>query len=234
MNNYDQVDTSTLKVIPGILTDNSRKFFEDLSTFSQLDPQPEIIQLDIIDGQFTPELTVEPNILNQDEVVDALAGTKVDLHLMTVDPIDYVHEVYENQSVRAVIAQVEKIHSLTEFVEEVKANHFLVGFSLDLYTPFEAIDAQVLMDTQIVQIMGGQAGQQGQAFEETVLAKVKEAAQVREDLGLEYEIYVDIGMNPETIPQAIEAGANGFVVGSYLQKEDPQAPWEDLLSAIEK
>jgi pentose-5-phosphate-3-epimerase len=52
-------------------------------------------------------------------------------------------------------------------------------------------------------------------------------------LGLKYEIYVDIGMNPETILMAKEAGADGFVIGSYLQQEDPQAAWEELTQIIE-
>jgi ribulose-phosphate 3-epimerase len=234
--NYDDQPTweqDSNKLMPSILTDDSRACLDQIELFAQLDPQPTLIQLDILDGQFAPELTVEPNILNQDRVVAALQGTKVDLHLMTVDPIDYVHEVYENQSVRAVIGQVERMYSVREFLEEVKANHLLAGLSLDLYTPFEEIDPDLLAELQVVQIMGGQAGRQGQPFQAIVLDKIKEANQARQDLGLKYEIYVDIGMNPETILMAKEAGADGFVIGSYLQQEDPQAAWEELTQIIE-
>jgi len=235
MNNDDQQSwqQDSNKLMPSILTDDSRLCLAQIELFSQLEPQPALIQLDIIDGQFAPELTVEPNILNQDRVVDALQGTKIDIHLMTQDPIDFVHEVYENQVVRAVIGQVERMYSLREFLEEVKANHFLAGFSLDLYTPFEEIDPDLLAELQVVQIMGGQAGRQGQPFQSIVLDKIKEAYQARQDLGLKYEIYVDIGMNPETLPLVKAAGADGFVIGSYLHQDDPQAAWEELTQIIE-
>lgn len=233
MNALSSDNFDSAKIIPSILTDSQKTFFSDLSTFSELDPQPEIIQLDVIDGIFAPELTVEPSILNQDLVVSTLDAIQVDLHLMTVDPIDYVHEVYENQSVRAVIAQIEKIHSLTEFLEEVKANHLLAGFALDVYTPFESIDQAFLPELKVVQIMGGQAGSQGQTFAPQIIEKIKAAQEAREALALDYEIYVDIGMNPTTIPQAKQAGADGFVVGSYLQKENPQLAWEELNQALE-
>lgn len=237
-NSLDSNDQSTWEqetnaLMPSILTDDSRLFLSQLDLFTQLEPQPSIIQLDILDGQFAPELTVEPNILNQDQVVDLLQGTKIDLHLMTVDPIDYVHEVYENQSVRAIIGQVERMSSLREFLEEVKANHFAAGFALDLYTPFEEIEPELLAELQVVQIMGSHAGRQGQPFQPIVIDKIKEAYQVRQDLGLSYQILVDIGMNPTTLPSAKSAGADGFVIGSYLQSEDPQAAWEELSQVIE-
>ena len=215
-------------VIPGILSDDPKFVQREIEALADLDPVPERIQIDILDGEFAPELTIEPNLLHNLTLYDF----EVDMHLMTVEPIDFVSEVKDLDRVRTVIAQIERLHSQAEFIEEVHQCHFEPGLSLDLYTPFESIDHTILHQLAVVQIMGGKAGAQGQSFREIVLDKIREAAQTKQELGLEYEIIVDIGMNPRTIPLVLDAGADSVVVGSYLQKPDRQTAWEDLLEVV--
>ena len=215
------------RIIPGILSEDPRFVQSEIAELAQLDPQPNLLQIDILDGEFAPELTIEPNRLKEFD----LHGAQVDIHLMTVEPIDYVSEVRGMSEVRAVIAQIERLHSQAEFIEEVQECHFMPGFSLDLYTPFESLDMDLLTQVGVIQIMGGQAGSQGQTFHDSVLDKIREAAEYRQGLGLEYEILVDIGMNPDTIPAVLQAGADGVVVGSYLQQADRENAWEELLQA---
>lgn len=214
-------------IIPGILNDDVNFVQAELDSLAELDPQPERIQIDILDGEFAPELTIEPNtLLNMN-----LHDLSLDLHLMTNEPIDFVSEVFGLGNVKIIIAQVERLHSQSEFIDEVLASHFSPGFSLDLFTPFEELRPELLNQLKVVQIMGGLAGAQGQAFNPLVLVKIQQAVEARQKMDLDYEILVDIGMNPQTIPLVLKAGADKVVVGSYLQNPDRQQVWEELLEA---
>lgn len=214
-----------IRVVPAILRTELSQVETDLQALSQLEPRPELVQIDILDGEYAPELSIEPNVLQNTMLPDF----QLDLHFMTLEPIDYVSELLGLEQVRTIIGQVERMSSQSEFIEEVQQSHFFPGFSLNLFTPFEAIDPGLLNLTQVVQVMGGQAGTQGQTFHESALAVIREAVEYKRELGLEYEIVVDIGMNPQTIPAVLEAGADRVVVGSYLQQPDRQKAWEELL-----
>lgn len=211
-------------IIPGINTDQPKLVQQSLDTFAQLEPQPERIQLDILDGEFATELTVEPNLLHDLQLPDLT----IDLHLMTLEPIDYVSEVRGIRQVQTIIAQIERMHSQAEFLDEVQANYFEAGLALELYTPFESIDQNLLPQLHVIQVLAGKTGFSGQSFNDIVLPKIREIRQAKEDLQLECQIYVDIGMNPATLPVVQQAGADGAVVVSYLQRPDCQQAWEDL------
>jgi len=221
-------------IIPAVLEDTTEFVNEQLDNLRQLSPQPQIVEIDIIDGEFAPHLT-----LDTDQLIDVEGQPfQLDIHLMVVEPTDFVYQLKQaterGNQIRAVIGQVERLHSLQEFVEEVQANEFQVGFALDLYTPVEAIDAVLLPDVQVISVLGGQAGEQGQEFKPVVLEKVRELAELKREGGYEFEIRVDVGMNADTIPLAQQAGANSFAVGSALKLPTPEAQqnaWEQLLAA---
>lgn len=223
-------------IIPAILEDSPEIIAEQLERLRQLNPPPEAIEIDIIDGDFAPNLTIDTEQLAELDT----EPFQVDVHLMTLDPTDFVYQLRQGsergQSIRTVIAQVERLHSFQEFIEEVQANHFQVGFALDLYTPVEAIDSQWWPEIQLVSVMGGKAGEQGQKFQPSTLEKVRELSQLRRDFGYRFEIRVDIGMSTETIPLAKAAGAESFAVGSKLKSfrgDEQQEQWERLWDAAE-
>lgn len=223
-------------IIPAILEDNPELVAEQIDRLRQLQPPPEVIEIDIIDGDFASNLTLDTEQLAELET----EPFQVDVHLMTFDPTDFVYQIRQGmergQEIRTVIAQVERLHSFQEFVEEVQANHFQVGFALDLYTPVEAIDELYWPEIQLVSVLGGKAGQQGQKFQQQTLEKVKELAQLKKEQGLNFEVRVDIGMDTDTIPLARAAGADSFAVGSalkQLQGDAQQEKWEQLWEALE-
>jgi len=221
-------------IIPAVLEDTPELVNEQLADLRQLSPQPQVVEIDIIDGEFAPHLT-----LDTDQLIDVDGQPfQLDIHLMVVEPTDYVYQLKQaserGNKIRAVIGQVERLHSLKEFVEEVQANEFQVGFALDLYTPVEAIDAELLSEIQVISVLGGKAGEQGQEFKPVVLEKVRELAELKRDGSFEFEIRVDVGMNTATIPLAKEAGADSFAVGSALKQPTPetrQDAWKQLLAA---
>lgn len=213
-------------IIPAILTDDPQVAQERLDLLSQLDPRPEAVHVDIIDGYFVDNLTFEVGLLRELD----FHLLPFDLHLMAVEPTELLEELSENSGVRTVIAQVERMSSQSEFAAAVKTLGGEVGLSLNLYTPLEAVDDDVWSHLSVLQIMGGEAGTQGQFFHPSALTVMRQAKELRQEKGYTFRIMADIAMEPETISLAKEAGADDFVVGSYLQ-ENVRDKWKKLVEA---
>lgn len=185
----------------------------DLGVDSDLSSVNKVVQIDIIDGKFADNLTCTPT-----DLLDFNFGEfKIDFHLMTEDPMDYVHELIDVKNqlpVRAIIGQVERMTSQAHFLEEVRQQQWLPGLSLDLFTPVEAIDAESWEKLQVVQVMGVAAGFQGQQFHPSSLQVIAELRPLCTQH--EVELIVDGGVNLETVSAVIKAGADSVAVGSSL------------------
>lgn len=172
-----------------------------------------VVQIDIIDGKFADNLTCTPT----DLLGFNFGELKIDFHLMTEDPMDYVHELIDVKSVlpvRAVIGQVERMTSQAYFLEEVRQQQWLPGLSLDLFTPVEAIDEDSWESLKVVQVMGVAAGFQGQRLQTSALQVIVELRPLCTQHGV--ELIVDGGINLETVSAVIRAGADSVAVGSSL------------------
>ena len=82
----------------------------------------------------------------------------------------------------------------------------------------------VIEEADLLLVMSVDPGFGGQDFIEDVLEKIREAREKHPEL----MIQVDGGVDDETAPKCIEAGANNLVSGSYIFKSD------DRKAAIEK
>lgn len=209
------------QLYPSILTGSVAEAHEQLVVLQEL-PQIQTIQLDVIDGFFADNLTITP-----DDLVDADFGElTLDLHLMVNEPMDFVLEAValkENLPIRAVLAQVERMSSQAEYLEEVKRQGWLPGLSLDVHTPVEAIDEGSWRELKVLQFMGNNAGYRGQPFVSAVLAKVQEAREVIKAQRLEIEIVMDVGVRVTNFAEMKAAGADSAVVGGELWKAEDKA-----------
>ncbi len=213
-----------MKLYPSLLTDNPGFFQSELNRFAEFEPQPDVVQVDIIDGEFADNLTVEAGHIRSAEN----PGFRFDIHLMTIEPAQQLEEFWGLQSIRAVIGQIERMHDVEQFVADVQEGGWLAGLSLDIFTPVAALEEFNLETVAIVQLMGNQAGKQGQEMHPGLLDKVAELKTLRSELGLSFEIYVDIGVNEQTAPSLMQAGVDGAVLGSAIQGSEGQVHWKAL------
>ncbi|MBP9820352.1 hypothetical protein KBC79_06495 [Candidatus Woesebacteria bacterium] len=205
-------------IFPAILTDSADTLRQQLAVVQE-SGLFQTVQVDIIDGYFTDSITVTPADLADCDWGDL----NVDIHLMTVDPIDYVFELVEFKKqipVRSVITQVEKMSAQQAFITEVRKHDWLVGFSLDLFTTLEAIEQVVRPQLDIVQVMGNEAGQQGLSLHKRALVTIQELAAAAQTNDYQWDILCDIGVNRDTLKQVETAGATGALVGSALWKAE--------------
>jgi ribulose-phosphate 3-epimerase len=189
------------------------------------------VQVDIIDGLFADNITLTPLDLHE---VD-FGEMSCDLHLMTEEPLDYVYEAIDSNTVnydeakkdvittkvpvRAIIGQIERMSNQQDFLQAVKGQNWQAGLSLDLYTPIDEIDPDAWFTLDIIQLMGVEAGFQGQTFNTHVFEKIAELQQQIEQHDRTVEMIVDGGLTPELAQKLQTLGVHGVAVGSSLWNE---------------
>jgi ribulose-phosphate 3-epimerase len=219
-----------MKVYPAILTDSISVCQQQINYVSDVN-QIEVVQVDVIDGHFADNMTLTPMDLLPVEFGDL----KIDFHLMVQEPMDYFYEILEYKDdlpVRGVIGQVERMSHQDKFIKEVKKNGLKPGLSLDLFTPVSALDpAAIKSELELVQLMGVEAGKQGQELQSLLFEQVKDLKKVRARAGKDWEIVVDGGVKLDNIKQLAQAGVEAVGVGSQIwQAEDKQITIQELAS----
>ncbi len=121
-----------------------------------------------------------------------------------------------------ISVHVEACPHLHRTIHLIKEQGVKAGIVLNPATPVETIE-HILADVDLVLLMTVNPGFGGQRFIESVLAKIEKVATMARSRGLDIEIEVDGGINPETAKQCIAAGANVLVAGSAIFNQDDRA-----------
>ncbi len=174
------------------------------------------IQIDIMDGHFVPNLTMGPGIVQA-----VRSGTKMTLeaHLMISNPQDYI-DTFAKAGADVIIIHQEASPHLHKLIKQIKAAGKQAGVALTPSTPVVMLQ-DILSLCDLVLIMTVNPGFGGQEFIPEMLPKIAQLKQLVVQHGLSCDIEVDGGINEETIPQVVQAGANLLVAGSsvYNKKE---------------
>ncbi len=169
------------------------------------------LHLDIMDGHFVPNITMGPVV-----VKDIRKSSKLflDAHLMIQNPHLYLRE-FAAAGADLLCVHPEACIHLHRTLQAIKEEGVKAGVALNPATPLSVLE-YVLEDVDLVLIMSVNPGFAGQAFIPAVLPKIRELARLRGQKRLAFEIQVDGGINEETAPLVIEAGADVLVAGSAV------------------
>jgi len=171
----------------------------------------EYIHVDVMDGQFVPNLTIGV------PVVRALAGATalpLDVHLMIESPENLIDD-FVRAGAEMVTVHVETCPHLHRTVCQIREAGAMAGVALNPATPISLIEP-ILEYVNLVLVMSVNPGFGGQSFIESSLSKVRELRQLLEMKGLPAEIEIDGGINPKTAPGAVAAGADVLVAGTAI------------------
>ncbi len=219
-----------MQVYPAILTSSLEIAAGQLAQVAH-NPAIETVQIDIIDGMYADEMTLQPLDLTELDFGDLT----IDIHLLTEEPMDYVLELIglaEQLPIRAIIAQIERMSYQADFIEEVKRVNWKAGFSLDLFTPVEAIEDEHWSNLDVIQVLGNEGGRQGLALHPHALEKIPEVARrlAHSSADDKPELIVDIGVKVDNIAELKKLGVTGVSVGSELWKSQNLAETIAILS----
>ncbi|WBP84202.1 ribulose-phosphate 3-epimerase [Mycoplasmopsis edwardii] len=185
------------------------------------------IHYDVMDGNFVPNTAIEvEEIVNIDK--NAKKHIK-DAHLMVVNPYDYVEQLKNNVDIltfhyEAIENDLDKFN---EFLERNK-HELKIGLAIKPNTSVATIK-NFLDKLSLVLVMSVEPGKGGQKFMESSLDKVKELKSIRNNNSYDYLIQVDGGINSETGPLCLKAGADAVVAGTFLVVEPTKERIQSIL-----
>ncbi len=215
----------SLQIAPSIL---SADFADLADAIEAVDAQTDRLHVDVMDGHFVPNLTIGP------PVVASIRGCSerfFDCHLMMTDPGDYL-EAFAKAGADGCTVHVE-VGETGELIDHARALGLAVGLACNPDTPFEAVEPW-LADVDLVLCMTVFPGFGGQSFMGSVLDKVALVRHAIDARALGVDLQVDGGIDPDTAPLAVAAGANVLVAGSAIfGTEDPAAAAAGIRSAAQ-
>jgi ribulose-phosphate 3-epimerase len=152
-----------------------------------------------------------------------------DCHLMMSEPGRYL-EAFRQAGADGCTVHVE-VGSTAALIDEARSLGLRVGLAANPDTPFSKV-APFLGDIDLLLLMTVFPGFGGQSFIGDVMEKVEAARYEVDRFNLGLDIEVDGGIDIETAPRAIRAGANVLVAGSAIfAKSDPLGAARELRAA---
>ena len=196
------------------------------------------IQIDIMDGQFVPNISFGWDTV---AAIRPLTDMFLDVHLMIVQPERYLENFAKAGADRIIVHQETCTH-LHRVLSAIKESGVEAGVTINPGTSIDTI-LPILDLVDLVQIMTVNPGFGGQSFIHSQLERIASLKQIIQERDLDVAmpsariaIAVDGGINPDTAPLVVEAGATVLVAGSsvYNSKASVEDNLATLYAAIEK
>ena len=211
-------------IAPSILSADFAKLGEEVRAIDEAGA--DWIHIDVMDGHFVPNLTIGPGVV---KALRPHTKKPFDVHLM-ISPVDPFLDAFAEAGADTITVHPEAGPHLHRSVQRVKALGKKAGVSLNPATPAKALD-YVLEEIDLVLVMSVNPGFGGQKFITSQLKKIEAIANRVAKEGLTAKIEVDGGIDPETAPQAVNAGANVLVAGTAAFRGGPSA-YADNIRAL--
>ena len=175
----------------------------------------DLIQWDVMDGQFVPNLTFGPDVIASTR---SLTTLPFEAHLMVLTP-DVMAKRYVEAGCQRLIVHVEACTHLHRTLGNIRELGATAAVALNPSTPPSEV-ANVLDLVDLVLVMTVNPGFGGQSYISTMEPKIAEVRRMVNEAGLEdtVDVEVDGGISASTIQGAARSGANVLVAGSALFK----------------
>ena len=215
-----------MKIAPSILSADFSNLQRDIELVEK--GGADYIHVDVMDGQFVPNITFGPNIV---QAIRPITKLPLDVHLMIVDPEKYI-PAFAKAGADIITVHVEATPHIHRALQMMKDLGVKSGVVINPGTPITMIKHVLPIADQVV-VMTVNPGFGGQSFIEETVEKIAELSELRDQNNWHYSIEVDGGIVPETAQICQKAGADVFVAGSYIyNSEDPVGQINQLKEAL--
>lgn len=204
-------------VSPSLLSADFTNLQADINMINQSDA--DWLHLDVMDGVFVPNISFGFPVIR---AVSKISQKPLDVHFMIVQPERYIQQTAE-AGATLMSVQYEACTHLHRTIQQIHDAGMKAGVVLNPATPVHLLE-DIITDVDLVLLMSVNPGFGGQAFIENTIAKVKRLRKLIDESGAQALIEVDGGVQEDTAPRLVQAGADVLVSGSYVFKaKDPIA-----------
>ena len=184
-----------------------------------------LLHVDVMDGHFVPNITIGPVVVASLRKVTTLP---LDVHLMIEDPDRYI-PAFADAGADWISVHQEACRHLDRTLHLIRDHGARVGVVINPATPVQTL-GEVIEIVDYVLVMSVNPGFGGQKFIPASLAKIRKLATMRAARGAGFRIEIDGGVGPDTIADAVRAGAEVLVAGNAVfGKGDPAQNVRQLL-----
>lgn len=196
-------------IAPSILAGDFSKFARELKRVEK--SSTEWVHLDVMDGHFVPNLTFGPQL-----VANARPHSDLffDTHLMCSKP-EILLEPFSKAGSDLITVHVELEEQVASLLWKIRSLDKQVGLAVNPPTAIDKVKP-FLEKIDLLLVMTVNPGFGGQSFIEECVPKIQQVYQWRHEMGLDFRIEVDGGVNLQTASECARAGADTFVAGSAL------------------
>jgi ribulose-phosphate 3-epimerase len=188
------------------------------------------IHVDIMDGHFVPNISMGAPIVRS---LRKLTALQLETHLMISDPDFFLDEFVEAGS-DTFLVHWEGNNNLHRTLQRIKSLGKRTGVVINPATPASVLE-EVLPQIDQVLVMTVNPGFGGQHFLHTTLPKVKRVRQMIDAVNPACDLELDGGIDPDTAPSGVAAGANVLVAGTAVfgDRQGVTAAMNKLLGCLE-
>lgn len=199
---------------PSMLSIDFTKIGEQLTMIEEAGTP--YIHLDVMDGLFVPNISFGIPVIKG---IRKASNMIFDAHLMIVEPEKYVEE-FRKAGADIINFHLEATKDPKKVIDLIRNTGAKVGITIKPKTPVDDLK-KYLADVDMVLVMTVEPGFGGQKFMEDQVPKIRQLAEWKKELNLNYDIQVDGGITMDNVRIVLDAGANVIVAGSAVfGKED--------------
>ncbi len=206
--------TLPVLIAPSVLPADFSKIGEEVRALDEAGV--DIIQWDVMDGQFVPNLTFGPDVIAS---ARSYSTKPFEAHLMVLTP-DVMAQRYVEAGCQRLIVHAEACTHLHRTLENIRSMGATAAVALNPHTPASTIE-NVLDLVDMVLVMTVNPGFGGQNYIKTMEPKIRQVRDMITARGLGDSVHVEVdgGISPTTIAGAAKAGANVLIAGSALYRD---------------
>lgn len=198
-----------MKISPSLLSADFNNLERDVTMLNE--SVADYIHLDVMDGVFVPNISFGFPVI---KAVQKVANKPLDVHLMIVNPQNYISQVRDCGAEFMNVHQEACIH-LHRTVQAIKNAGMKAGVTINPSTPVSSLE-DIITEVDMVLIMSVNPGFGGQSFIPNSVKKVLQLKELILKSNSNAVIEVDGGVNLETGKLLADAGADILVAGNSV------------------
>jgi ribulose-phosphate 3-epimerase len=203
------MDRDAVKLAPSILSADFARLGEQVAEAEKAGADR--IHVDVMDGHFVPNLSMGAAVA---QAVRRVTSLPLEVHLMVTDP-DLFLEQFAAAGADTLLVHWEGNANLHRTVQRIGGLGKRAGVVINPATPAAALE-EILQDVEQVLVMTVNPGFGSQHFLSTTLPKIRRVREMIQRIKPGRDLEVDGGIDPDTAPSVVAAGANVLVAGSAI------------------